>query len=77
MIHLGTSGYVYDDWRNIFYPKGLPARRWLEHYSRVFSTVELNATFYRLPTASTVDAGAKERRADSASRPREAGTSRT
>ena len=55
MIHLGTSGYVYDHWRHLFYPKGLPARRWLEHYARVFSTVELNATFYRLPTAAAVD----------------------
>jgi len=52
VIHLGTSGYVYDHWRHLFYPKGLPARRWLEHYARVFSTVELNATFYRLPTAA-------------------------
>jgi len=55
VIHLGTSGFVYDDWRNLFYPKGLPTRQWLDHYSRVFSTVEVNATFYRLPTASTVD----------------------
>lgn len=55
MIHLGTSGYVYDHWRRIFYPRGLPTKRWLEHYAQVFSTVELNATFYRLPTASAVD----------------------
>ena len=55
MIHLGTSGYAYDHWRRIFYPKGLPPRRWLEHYCRVFRTVELNATFYRLPTESAVD----------------------
>ncbi|HZX96188.1 MAG TPA: DUF72 domain-containing protein [Myxococcales bacterium] len=55
MIHLGTSGYVYSHWRGVFYPRGLPARRWLEHYARLFSTVELNATFYRLPTAAAVD----------------------
>ncbi|MCA1825888.1 MAG: DUF72 domain-containing protein [Myxococcales bacterium] len=55
MIHLGTSGYVYDHWRHLFYPRGLPTKRWLEHYARVFSTVELNATFYRLPTSSAVD----------------------
>jgi uncharacterized protein YecE (DUF72 family) len=55
MIHLGTSGYVYDHWRHIFYPRGLPARRWLEHYAGLFSTVELNTTFYRLPSASAVD----------------------
>ena len=36
------------------YPKGLPARRWLEHYATVFDTVEVNNTFYRLPTVSAV-----------------------
>jgi len=55
MIRVGTSGYAYDHWRHVFYPKGLPARRWLEYYARIFSTVELNTTFYRLPTASAVD----------------------
>jgi uncharacterized protein YecE (DUF72 family) len=55
VIHLGTSGYVYRDWKDVFYPKGLPAIRWLDHYSQVFPTVELNATFYRLPTATAVD----------------------
>ncbi|TMA26023.1 MAG: DUF72 domain-containing protein [Deltaproteobacteria bacterium] len=55
VIHLGTSGYAYDHWKHIFYPRGLPSKRWLEHYARAFSTVELNATFYRLPTPSAVD----------------------
>jgi uncharacterized protein YecE (DUF72 family) len=50
-IHLGTSGYVYRHWRGVLYPKGLPASRWLAQYAQVFSTVELNATFYRLPTS--------------------------
>lgn len=54
-IHLGTSGYVYKDWKRRFYPDSLPARRWLSWYARVFATVELNATFYRLPTAQAVD----------------------
>ncbi|MCY1003054.1 DUF72 domain-containing protein [Myxococcus sp. MISCRS1] len=54
-IHLGTSGYVYKDWKQRFYPTGLPARRWLSWYARVFPTVELNATFYRLPTPQAVD----------------------
>ena len=49
-IHLGTSGYVYPHWREVLYPKGLPACDWLSQYASVFSTVELNATFYRLPT---------------------------
>ena len=55
MIHVGTSGYAYGHWRDLFYPRGLPARRWLAWYARIFATVELNATFYRLPTASAVD----------------------
>lgn len=56
MIHLGTSGYAYNHWKHLFYPKGLPTRRWIEHYAKAFSTVELNTTFYRLPSAQSVDA---------------------
>ncbi|RPI21251.1 MAG: DUF72 domain-containing protein, partial [Actinobacteria bacterium] len=46
---------MYRDWRVRFYPERLPQRRWLEHYATVFDSVELNSTFYRLPTAETVD----------------------
>lgn len=46
---------MYPPWRRIFYPEGLPERRWLDHYAQVFTTVELNATFYRLPTPKAVD----------------------
>jgi uncharacterized protein YecE (DUF72 family) len=49
MIRIGTSGWQYDDWRGSFYPDDLPKRRWLEFASRRFPTVEVNATFYRLP----------------------------
>jgi len=48
---IGTSGYVYPHWRGRFYPRALPATRWLGWYSAHFDTVELNAPFYRLPTA--------------------------
>lgn len=51
---IGTSGYQYRHWRGDFYPAGVPQRRWLEHYAGVFDTVEINATFYRLPSAKTV-----------------------
>ena len=51
MLSVGTSGWHYRDWRGAFYPPKLPARRWLEHYASRFDTVELNNTFYRLPTA--------------------------
>jgi uncharacterized protein YecE (DUF72 family) len=54
-IHLGTSGYVYKHWKAAFYPPGLPTSRWLPYYAQVFSTVELNAPFYRLPTVDAVD----------------------
>jgi uncharacterized protein YecE (DUF72 family) len=50
MYYVGTSGWVYKHWREKFYPKGVPQTRWLEYYAERFSTVELNASFYRLPT---------------------------
>jgi len=49
-LFLGTSGYVYPHWRTVFYPAGLPQREWLPFYARHFSTVELNNSFYRLPS---------------------------
>lgn len=51
-IYIGTSGYNYDHWRDdVFYPKGLPQNKYLEYYSTKFNSVELNVTFYRLPSA--------------------------
>jgi len=52
VIHIGTSGFHYDDWVGRFYPDGLPKSRWLEYYSAEFESCELNYTFYRMPTAS-------------------------
>lgn len=52
---IGCSGYLYDGWRGRFYPDGLPKRRWFDHYADRFDTVELNATFYRLPDVDTVE----------------------
>jgi uncharacterized protein YecE (DUF72 family) len=54
-VRIGCSGWSYDDWRGDLYPDGLPKRRWLERYAEVFDTVEVNATFYRLPKESTVE----------------------
>ena len=51
---IGCSGWNYREWRGGLYPPGLPARRWLEHYAACFDTVEVNATFYRLPTRKAV-----------------------
>jgi uncharacterized protein YecE (DUF72 family) len=53
-IHIGCSGWNYADWRGVLYPKGLPARRWLERYAEEFDTVEINNTFYRLPSLDAV-----------------------
>jgi uncharacterized protein YecE (DUF72 family) len=53
-VRVGCSGWSYREWRDRFYPPGTPASRWLEHYATVFDTVELNATFYRLPTLRAV-----------------------
>ncbi len=52
---IGCSGWSYRHWRGGFYPHGLPARRWLEHYASRFDTVELNTTFYRLPSADAIE----------------------
>ncbi|MEY2448975.1 MAG: hypothetical protein QOH79_2451 [Acidimicrobiaceae bacterium] len=51
---------MYKDWRGIVYPQELPARRWFEHYTTLFDTVELNNTFYRLPPPSTVESWAAQ-----------------
>jgi uncharacterized protein YecE (DUF72 family) len=48
--HVGCSGWNYRAWRDELYPPGLPTRSWLECYAQRFSTVEVNATFYRLPS---------------------------
>jgi len=47
---IGTSGWHYDDWRCRFYPEKLPRTKWLEFYAGYFPTVELNNSFYRLPS---------------------------
>jgi hypothetical protein len=55
-LRLGTSGYQYDHWKGTFYPADLRKDDWLARYATRFSTVEINATFYGLPTESTVAA---------------------
>jgi len=54
-IHIGTSGWHYPHWNGRFYPPGLPDREKLLYYAARFEIVELNNTFYRLPTESAVD----------------------
>lgn len=52
--HIGCSGFHYKEWKEIFYPKGLPQRLWLDHYCKHFNTLELNVTFYRFPQLSSL-----------------------
>jgi uncharacterized protein YecE (DUF72 family) len=54
-LYVGTSGFSYPEWRGAFYPADLPADRMLAVYSRAFTTVELNNTFYRFPRPTQVD----------------------
>jgi len=54
IYRIGCSGYYYSVWKDIFYPKGTPAKDWLTFYSSVFNTVELNGTFYKVPQLSAL-----------------------
>jgi len=52
---IGCSGWHYEHWCGRFYPTRLPKSQWLSYYVTRFRTVELNNTFYRLPTESAVN----------------------
>jgi uncharacterized protein YecE (DUF72 family) len=52
---IGCSGFSYRDWRGTVYPQEAPTRTWLGLYAERFDTVELNTTFYRLPTVQAVE----------------------
>ena len=54
-LRVGCSGWSYKDWRGVVYPAEVPQRRWFECYQELFDTVELNSTFYRLPTTTAVE----------------------
>src|SRR6185295_10367165 len=51
--HIGCSGWNYDSWKQPVYG-GAPSSRWLRLYAELFDTVEVNSTFYRLPTEKAV-----------------------
>ena len=54
MIRVGCSGWSYDHWRGVLYPARGSTSDWLRLYAAEFDTVEVNASFYRLPQARTV-----------------------
>lgn len=53
-IRIGTSGWIYPHWKDLFYPAGLRLKDRFGHYSRQFDTVEINGSFYRLPSEAAV-----------------------
>jgi uncharacterized protein YecE (DUF72 family) len=53
-IHIGTSGWSYKHWKGIYYPAGLKPADYLSYYSRDFHTSEINSSFYRLPSQTTI-----------------------
>ncbi len=53
-LYLGTMGFSYKDWNNVFYPSEMDPRDYLSYYSRIFNSVEIDSTFYGTPPASTV-----------------------
>jgi uncharacterized protein YecE (DUF72 family) len=59
VIRIGCSGWSYEHWRGALYPQRGSTARWLELYAHEFDTVEINATFYRLPAVKTVEGWAK------------------
>jgi uncharacterized protein YecE (DUF72 family) len=53
-FHIGTSGWVYPHWREKFYPKDMAESEWLDYYAWHFNCVELNRSFYRLPSTDNI-----------------------
>jgi len=54
MIYIGTSGFFYKNWIGDFYPPDLPKYKYFEYYSNFFNSLELNSTFYKFPSKSTI-----------------------
>lgn len=53
--YLGCSGWSYDGWKGVFYPKELDNRYWLSYYSKIFDFVEIDSTFYKIPSKFMVN----------------------
>lgn len=53
-VHIGTSSWLFDAWRGVFYPDKLPKSQYLTYYASQFDTVEVNTSFYAIPTPSTL-----------------------
>ena len=55
-VWFGTSGFSYKEWRPAFYPEGLSDKQFLQFYSTRLNSVEIDSTFYRMPSAKTIEA---------------------
>lgn len=53
-IHIGTSGWSYKHWKEVYYPEKIKATEWLKFFSKEFHTTEINTSFYHLPKPETV-----------------------
>jgi len=60
MIKIGTSGFNYDDWRDFFYPNDLSKEQFLSYYSDRFDVLELDFSYYQMPTANQFDSILKQ-----------------
>ncbi len=58
-VLVGTSGYAYKEWKGTFYPEKFPANQMLRFYAEHFETVEINNTFYRMPSEKVLLAWAE------------------
>lgn len=59
-FYVGTSGYSYKEWKGTFYPDDLPEKQMLKYYGERFNAVEINNTFYRMPSEAVLESWAKE-----------------
>lgn len=59
-VYVGTSGYQFKEWKGTFYPDDLPERKMLSYYSERLKTVEINYTFYHMPTEKNLSSWAAQ-----------------
>jgi uncharacterized protein YecE (DUF72 family) len=59
-LRVGTSGFAYKEWKGSFYPRDLPAGDMLRYYAERFPAVEINNTFYRMPSVATLEGWAQQ-----------------
>ncbi|MBX2952242.1 MAG: DUF72 domain-containing protein [Leadbetterella sp.] len=56
-FYIGCSGFHYKEWKEMFYPAGLPVKDWFKYYCSHYNTIEINSAFYRGPTFNLQPAG--------------------